>query len=280
MSLNADALLLASSVVPDGGGVDISLTTLLLLVCAGALAGWIDAVVGGGGLIQLPALLLVPGMAPIQAVATNKIGSIAGTTVSAMTYLRQVKIDKSVTLPGAVFAFCGAIMGALVASKIPEDAFTPIILVVLVAVGIFTLAKPSLGAEARLRYVDRPRMHHGVSWLIGLCVGLYDGALGPGTGSFMVIGLVALVGFSFLQASASAKIMNWATNFGSLVFFVPAGLVVWKAGLAVAAGNIIGGFFGAKLAISKGSGFVRVVFVVVLSALVIKLGIDMIRQYL
>ena len=260
--------------------VDLDITTILLLVFASALAGWIDAVVGGGGLIQLPALLLVPGMTPIQAVATNKIGSICGTTVSATTYLTKVKVDKSVTVPGAMFALIGAVMGALVASQIPEKAFTPIILVVLIGVGIFTLAKPSLGAEARLRFSGRPRMHHGVSWLIGLLVGMYDGALGPGTGSFLVIGLVAVVGFSFLQASASAKVMNWATNFGSLLFFVPAGFVVWKAGLAVAAGNVIGGFFGAKLAISKGSKFVRVVFVVVVSALVLKLGFDMIRETL
>lgn len=260
--------------------VDLDITTILLLVFASALAGWIDAVVGGGGLIQLPALLLVPGMTPIQAVATNKIGSICGTTVSATTYLTKVKVDKSVTVPGAIFALIGAVMGALVASQIPEKAFTPIILVVLIGVGVFTLAKPSLGAEARLRFSERPRMHHGVSWLIGLLVGMYDGALGPGTGSFLVIGLVAVVGFSFLQASASAKVMNWATNFGSLLFFIPAGFVVWKAGLAVAAGNVIGGFFGAKLAISKGSKFVRVVFVVVVSALVLKLGFDMIRETL
>lgn len=260
--------------------VDLDITTILLLVFASALAGWIDAVVGGGGLIQLPALLLVPGMTPIQAVATNKIGSICGTTVSATTYLTKVKVDKSVTVPGAMFALMGAVMGALVASQIPEKAFTPIILVVLIGVGVFTLAKPSLGAEARLRFSGRPRMHHGVSWLIGLLVGMYDGALGPGTGSFLVIGLVAVVGFSFLQASASAKVMNWATNFGSLLFFVPAGFVVWKAGLAVAVGNVIGGFFGAKLAISKGSTFVRVVFVIVVSALVLKLGFDMIRETL
>ena len=253
--------------------VDLDITTILLLVFASALAGWIDAVVGGGGLIQLPALLLVPGMTPIQAVATNKIGSICGTTVSATTYLTKVKVDKSVTVPGAIFALIGAVMGALVASQIPEKAFTPIILVVLIGVGIFTLAKPSLGAEARLRFSGRPRMHHGVSWLIGLLVGMYDGALGPGTGSFLVIGLVAVVGFSFLQASASAKVMNWATNFGSLLFFIPAGFVVWKAGLAVAVGNVIGGFFGAKLAISKGSK-------VVVSALVLKLGVDMIRETL
>lgn len=260
------------------GGVDLSVGILILLVLGSALAGWVDAVVGGGGLIQLPILFLVPGMAPIQAIATNKVGSIAGTTVSAVTYLRKVKVDKSVTIPGAVLALCGAIIGALIASLLPEAAFTPIILVALIVVGIFTLMKPSLGAEARLRFANHPARHHGVSWLLGLCVGIYDGALGPGTGSFMVIGLVAIIGFSFLQASASAKVMNWATNFGSLLFFIPAGFVVWKAGLAVACGNIIGGFLGARLAVRKGSGFVRIVFIVVVSALILKLGFDLISR--
>ena len=263
-----------------GSELDLSLTVFLALIAAGLLAGWVDAVVGGGGLIQLPALLLVPGMAPIQALATNKIGSIAGTSVSAVTYLRKVRPDKSATIPGAVFAFTGAILGALIASHIPAAAFTPIILIALVGVGIFTVLKPSLGAEAQLRFGQNSKRHHAVAWAIGLVVGAYDGMLGPGTGSFMVISLVALLGFSFLQASASAKVMNWATNFGSLVFFIPAGHVVWKAGLAIALGNVTGGFIGARMALKRGSGFVRIIFVIVVSALVLKLGYDMVKQHL
>ncbi len=254
------------------GPVALTGTLLILLVLAGALAGWIDAVVGGGGLIQLPVLMLLPGISAVQALATNKVGSIAGTTASATTYLRRVRPDKSAALPAAGFAVIGAVIGAKIASSMAEALFRPIIVLALVAVGIFTLLKPALGTEARLRFGEHSKRHHAVAWLLGFGVGVYDGALGPGTGSFLVIGFVALIGFSFLQASAAAKIVNWATNFGALLFFIPAGHVVWQAGLAVAAGNVAGGFIGARTALRFGSGFVRTVFIGVLTVLVVTLG--------
>ncbi|GAA1804938.1 MULTISPECIES: TSUP family transporter [Brevibacterium] len=260
------------------GGIDVTLVMLLWLLAAGALAGWIDAVVGGGGLIQLPALLLVPGMTPVQAVATNKVGSIAGTTASAVTYLRRVTPDRSATIPAAATAFLGAVLGAKLATLVPAELFTPIILAALIAVGIFTLLNPSLGTDARLRFEESSKRHHAVSWLIGLVIGIYDGVLGPGTGSFLVIAFVSIIGFSFLQASATAKIVNWATNFGALVYFVPDGQVVWLLGLVVAAGNVTGGIIGARTAIAKGSGFVRIVFIVVVSAMVLKLGYDVVAD--
>ena len=134
------------------GGIDVTWTMVLWLLAAGVLAGWIDAVVGGGGLIQLPALLLVPGMSPVQAVATNKIGSIAGTTASAITYLRKITPDRSATIPAAASAFLGAVLGAKLATLVPSEAFTPIILVALIGVGIFTVLNPRLGADATLRF--------------------------------------------------------------------------------------------------------------------------------
>lgn len=260
------------------GGIDVTLVMLLWLLAAGALAGWIDAVVGGGGLIQLPALLLVPGMTPVQAVATNKVGSIAGTTASAVTYLRRITPDRSATIPAAATAFLGAVLGAKLATLVPGELFTPIILVALIGVGLFTLLNPSLGADASLRFEETSKRHHALSWLIGLVIGVYDGVLGPGTGSFLVIAFVTLIGFSFLQASATAKVVNWATNFGALVYFVPDGQVVWLLGLVVAAGNVVGGIIGARTAIAKGSGFVRIVFVVVVSAMILKLGYDVLTD--
>lgn len=257
-------------------GIDVTLGMLLWLLAAGALAGWIDAVVGGGGLIQLPALLLVPGMTPVQAVATNKVGSIAGTTASAVTYLRKITPDRSATIPAAATAFLGAVLGAKLATFIPSELFTPIILAALIGVGAFTVLNPSLGADASLRFGESSKRHHGLSWLIGLVIGIYDGVLGPGTGSFLVIAFVTVIGFSFLQASATAKVINWATNFGALVYFIPDGQVVWLLGVIMAVGNVTGGIFGARTALAKGSGFVRVVFVIVVSALILKLGFDFI----
>jgi uncharacterized membrane protein YfcA len=267
-------------ILAAAGPVEVTAGLLLLLLAAGMLAGWLDAVVGGGGIIQLPVLMLVPGISPVQALATNKVGSIAGTTVSAVTYLRKVKPDKSAALPAAALALVGAVLGAMLATVVPEALFRPLILVVIVGVALFTLLKPSLGAEAMLRFPPDSVRHHATAWGLGFVVGVYDGVLGPGTGSFLVIGLVALLGFSFLQASASGKIVNWATNLGALLFFVPAGHVIWPLGLAVAVGNITGGWLGARTAIRLGSGFVRIVFIVVAGLLVLTMGWDMLSAVL
>ncbi|WP_029150648.1 TSUP family transporter [Microbacterium indicum] len=253
---------------------DVDLLTLLLLVAAGLLAGWVDAVVGGGGLIQLPAMLLVPGITPLQALATNKIASIMGTSAAAITFARRVKPDPRTALPLAGMALVGAIGGAMIASFIPADAFDPIILVVLIAVGAFTVFKPQMGVHTTQRW--HGARHVVAAGAIGLGVGLYDGALGPGTGSFFVILLVSVLGYAFMPASALGKIANFCTNLGALIFFIPTGHVIWTLGLAVGAANLVGGYLGARMAVSKGSRFVRVVFIVVVAALILKLSFDMI----
>jgi uncharacterized membrane protein YfcA len=250
--------------------VDVDTSTLLLLLLAALTAGWIDAVVGGGGLVQLPALLLVPGINPVQALATNKLASIMGTSVSAATFYRRVHPDLRTAGPMALTAFVGAIGGAALASRIPSELFTPIILGVLVLVAVFTIARPSVGATTQLRWSGNG--HLGAAAAIGLVIGAYDGLLGPGTGTFLVISLVSVLGYAFLPASAIAKIANFATNAGALIFFVPHGAVIWGLGLAMGAANLTGGYIGARMAVAKGSGFVRGVFVVVVSALILRLG--------
>ncbi|MGI6878387.1 TSUP family transporter [Microbacterium sp. gxy059] len=253
---------------------EIDLLPFALLLLAGFAAGWVDAVVGGGGLIQLPALLLVPGIAPLQALASNKVASIMGTSVAALTFARRVRPDPRTALPLAGLALVGAIFGAMLATFIPERAFTPIILVVLLGVGAFTVLKPKMGVHTRQRW--HGARHAVAAGLIGLVVGTYDGALGPGTGSFFVILLVSVLGYAFMPASALGKIANFCTNLGALLFFVPAGHVLWGLGLAVGAANLVGGYVGARMAVSKGSRFVRVVFIAVVAALSIKLAGDMI----
>ena len=252
---------------------DLDLLTTVLLVVAGFAAGWVDAVVGGGGLIQLPAMLLVPGITPLQALATNKTASIMGTSVAATTYARRLKPDPRTAVPLAVAALAGAIIGAVIATYIPDEAFTPIILVVLIAVGAFTLLKPQMGLHAKRRW--QGAKHVIAATLIGLVIGVYDGALGPGTGSFFVILLVSVLGYAFMPASALGKIANFCTNLGALIFFIPTGHVIWHIGLMVGAGNLVGGYIGARTALSKGNRFVRVVFIVVVAALAIKLAYDL-----
>ncbi len=243
---------------------------VVLLLLAAVSAGFVDAVVGGGGLIQLPALLLVPGIAPVQALATNKMASICGTTTSSITYYRRVRPDLTTALPMAALACAGASAGAVCASLLPASVFRPVIVVALVTVAVYTLARPSMGEVSALRF-DGHR-HYVAAGLAGSAIGFYDGILGPGTGSFLVFALVGLMGYAFLEASAKAKIVNFATNLGALLVFVPQGAVLWGLGLAMGAANVLGGYLGARTAISRGSRFVRLFFLVVVGALVLRLG--------
>lgn len=252
---------------------DPSLSVLLLLALAGLSAGFVDAVVGGGGLIQLPALVLgLPGASPVQVLATNKLGSVMGTSVSSVTYYRRVRPHAGTFVPLMVFAFLGSLGGAFVASSIPRSAFDPLVLVVLVVVGAYVLFRPTLGDTTTLRFSGH--RHTAAAMAAGAVIGFYDGALGPGTGSFFVFTLVGLLGYSFLEASAKARMANWATNVAALCVFVPQGAVLWKVGLVMGACNLVGGYLGARTAVARGAAFVRVFFIVVVGAFIIRLGGD------
>ncbi len=245
--------------------------TLALMGLAAFTAGCVDAVVGGGGLIQLPALLLgYPTATPAQLLATNKFGSIFGTATSSVTYWRRVRPDLRTALPMAAAGFLGSMGGAFVGLVIPKSAFNPIILVMLVGVGAYTVRRPDLGRRTTLRYSGR--RHTGYAMGVGLAIGAYDGALGPGTGSFLVFALVGLLGYAFLEASAKAKITNFATNLGALAVFAPLGNVMVTVGVVIGACNLCGGYVGARTAVRFGSGFVRVVFVVVVGAFIVRIG--------
>src|SRR5690606_1417325 len=154
----------------------------------------------------------------------------------------------------------------------PAELFKPIIVVALIAVALITLFKPQLGVAARARF--HGVKHLALSAAIGAVIGFYDGVLGPGTGTFLIFALVGLIGFNFLQASAQAKIVNLATNFGALLFFIPLGAVIWPLGLVMAAANVLGSFIGSRMAIARGVRFIRVVFLIVVTALIVKLGFD------
>lgn len=245
---------------------------LLLVILAAFGAGWIDAVVGGGGLLQLPVLLLIPGMAPVQALATNKFASVFGTATSSVTYYRRAKPDIRTALPMAAIALVGSFGGAAVATVLPPAAFKPIIVVALLAVALFTAFRPQMGAATKLRF--RGHKHHIMAGAAGLGIGFYDGMIGPGTGTFLVITLVALMGYDFLQASAKAKIVNFATNLGALLLFIPHGSVLWLLGGILAVANVAGSYLGSRMAIARGTTFIRVVFLIVVIGLIAKLGVD------
>lgn len=254
------------------GAVELTTGLVLLLLAAGFAAGWVDAVVGGGGLLQLPVMLLVPGLTPVQALATNKLGSVFGTATSAITYRRRLGSDLRTALPMAALAFATSLGGAVVATLLPTGVIRPVILAALVTVWIVTATRPQLGRVAALKHTGAAHLTRALA--LGGAVGFYDGMIGPGTGTFLILGLVALLGHDFLQASAQAKVVNLATNLGALAFFLPAGHAVLGLGLLLGAANLAGGYVGARMAIARGTGFIRVVFLAVVSALIVKVGVD------
>jgi uncharacterized membrane protein YfcA len=249
------------------------------LVVAAFLAGWVDAVVGGGGLIQLPALLIgLPADTPTPHVlGTNKISAVAGTLTAAITYARRISLHLPTLVPLVLCAFAGSAVGAGLARLIPKAALTPIVLVALVGVGLYTWFRPGLGLSHAPKHSGAGEVLRTVG--IGLAIGIYDGILGPGTGSFFVIALVAILGYGFLEASAKAKIANLTTNLGAIIVFGVNGEILWLIGGCMAAANLAGGWLGARTALRNGNAFVRKVFLIVVGALIVKLSYDTWAQF-
>ena len=258
--------------------VGISGWLLAVLVGVALVAGWVDAVVGGGGIIQLPALLIgLPADTPAATVVgTNKISSVAGTAAAAVTYLRQVRVQLAAAVALMIAAGAGSIVGARLVRLISRELFTPLVLVALILIAIYTLRRPRLGLE------HRPRVGGwratGLLVGVGLVTGLWDGLLGPGTGTFMVIGLVGLLGYGFLQATTLAKLANVVTNLAAILVLAPSGNIWWAVGLPMAAANLTGGLLGARTAIRRGSGFIRAVFLVVVALLGLRLAWQLVGQ--
>lgn len=256
----------------------ISLASMAFMGFAALCAGFVDAIAGGGGLIQLPALLIgLPQSATVQVLGTNKLSSIFGTSAAAILYRRRVKPDLAFTFAMAIPAFMGSMCGALLASHLPTHALRPLILILLIAVGIYTWRRPTLGHIELLRHT--PGRRNIIAVLAGLGIGFYDGIFGPGTGTFLMVVLVALLGFAFLTASSIAKVVNVATNLGAILIFGIHGVILWHVGLLLGIANIAGGLLGARLAIRGGSAFVRQIFLLVTAVLILKVGVDTISHW-
>ena len=251
---------------------DLTIATALFLLAASFFAGFIDSIAGGGGLIQLPALLIgLPNSDTAEVLGTNKLSSIFGTTTAAALYRKQIKPDPKVLIAMGLPAFLGSAGGAVLASKIPTSSMRPMVLVLLIAVAIYTWFKPDLGKFENLRHQPRRRVQ--IAAFAGAVIGFYDGIFGPGTGSFLILILVASLGYAFITASAIAKVVNVATNVGAILVFGLHGAVIWQIGIIMGVANISGAVVGARLAIKGGSTFVRKVFLLVTIALIVKVGI-------
>lgn len=245
----------------------------LILCIAALIAGLIDAVVGGGGIIQIPALFSVlPNEVPASLLGTSKLAGVWGTGAAALGYARRVRVEWNTAMPAAIAAFALSFLGAYTVTRVPPDFLRKLLPFVLLAVATYTLRKKNFGSVHAP--VHRGVKEHMVAVLVGAGIGLYDGFFGPGTGSFLMFLFVRFFGFDFLRASAVAKVVNVACNLAALLWFWYSGHLLWQIGLVMAICNITGSLIGSRLAIRNGSGFVRKLFLLVVTALIIKTGHD------
>lgn len=246
---------------------------LILLLTAALFAGFIDAVAGGGGLVQVPSLLVaLPAESPATVFGTNKIASVFGTGNAALRFSRRIALPWRIALPAAAAAFVFSFVGAAAVAWMPKDVVRPLVLCLLILVLIYTVVKPQFGAVAGDSLA--PRLERQLALLVGSVLGFYDGFFGPGAGSFMIFAFVHWFRLDFLHASATSKVVNFCTNAAALAYFAPSGHVLWVVGLGMAAFNIAGALLGARMALRHGSGFVRGVFIVVAAVLIARLGYD------
>ena len=239
---------------------------LLALGAVGMLAGFVDAIAGGGGLVALPALLSV-GMPPVAALATNKLQSVIGTAMAASTYWRRGFVKLRALLPSMALTFAGALLGAFTVKGIDTSLLALVVPVALIAIATYFAFAPRLtdaDSHARLRF---PR------WVpvMGFAIGYYDGIFGPGTGSFLTMGFVTLFGLGLTRAAGHTKILNLMSNLGALALFLPSGDVVWPVALVMALGQIVGGYLGARTGIRFGARLIRPLIIVVSVILALRL---------
>ena len=248
--------------------------SILIILCLAAfVAGFVDAIVGGGGLIQTPmGLIALPNLPVATVIGTLKIPSFSGTFFAAFQYLKKIKMDWQLLIIMMVLAVPSAFLGSTLLTYVSNDFMKPLLLVVLSLLVIYTYVKKNFGQHANTAHSKKQQLFYAV--VISIIIGFYDGFIGPGTGSFLVVAFITVLGFDFLQASANAKMVNLATNFGSIGLFVIKGKIIWMIAIPMAICNAIGGFIGAKLAIKRGNTFIRIFFLIVVIATLIRFGYD------
>ena len=243
--------------------------TIVLLALAAFGAGTVDAIAGGGGLITLPALLSA-GLLPHQALGTNKGQSVWGSFAALVAFWRAGRVDRRQALYAFPLGFAGSFAGATIVTGIDKDALRPIVIAMLIGAAVLlVIKKPSVTQDTNRRPL--------VAAALALVIGAYDGFFGPGTGTFLIVGFVALCGRSLVHASADAKVVNFASNLAAVSVFAYKGLIVWELALPMAFGQLCGGIVGARLAMRGGDRIVRILVLCVSGALVVKLVIGLLN---
>ncbi|MBW8359288.1 MAG: TSUP family transporter [Weeksellaceae bacterium] len=239
-------------------------TEILIYLCLAAFAaGFIDAVVGGGGLIQTPlALAFLPHLPIATVIGSLKVPAFSGTALATSQYLRKVKIDWKLLILMAVLAFASAFLGSQLLTVVSNEFMKPVLLVVLIALALYTIFKKDFGNAKEKTVPYHIAIINGC--IASIAVGFYDGFIGPATGTFFILAFVTLLGMDFLKANANAKLINLATNAGSICLFLLKGQIIWAIALPMAVCNALGGLVGARLAIRKGNRFIRYLFIFIL----------------
>jgi uncharacterized membrane protein YfcA len=252
---------------------DLSLVTTILLFLAIFFAGFVDAVAGGGGLIQQPSLLITFSETnTVTVMGTSKTAAAFGTSAAALRYRTSIKTDPKLLLSMVIPAFIGSSLGALLATHVSAQNLKSAIFFMMVLIFIYTFAKPELGKEKVERFT--PGALKKVGAIAAFVIGFYDGLIGPGTGTLLMIVLVAVMGFAFIGASAIAKVVNLTTNIAAIIVIGIRVPIMWKLGIALGIANLLGGLIGSHVAVRKGSGFVRTFYLIVTGLLILRLGYD------
>lgn len=249
-------------------------TYIILFLCiASFVAGFIDAIVGGGGLIQTPAaLILLPNIPVASIIGTLKIPGFSGTSIATYQYLKRVNVNWKLFAVMAMVSFTFAYLGSSLLNVMQNDFMKPLLFAILILLLLYTYLKKDFGQYQSNKLSSK--QHYFYAILISIVLGFYDGFIGPGTGSLLIMAFIAFLGFDFLQASANAKLVNLATNFGSITLFVLKGKIIWAVAIPMAICNATGSWLGARLAISKGNGFIRVFFLIIVSIALLRFGYD------
>jgi uncharacterized membrane protein YfcA len=249
-------------------------TYIIILLCiASFIAGFIDAIVGGGGLIQTPtALILLPNFPVASVIGTLKIPGFSGTSMAAYQYLKSTKVNWNLFLMMAFVSFGFAYLGSSLLNIMQNDFMKPLLFLVLILLLMYTYFKKDFGQFQTKKLTQKQTYTYGI--LICIVLGFYDGFIGPGTGSLLIMAFIAILGFDFLQANSYAKLVNLATNFGSITLFVMKGKIIWSIAIPMALCNVTGSWLGARLAISKGNEFIRIFFLIVVGLALIRFGYD------
>jgi uncharacterized membrane protein YfcA len=250
----------------------------LIPLCLSALvAGFVDATVGGGGLVQIPALFAVlPGQLPAVLLGTNKFAAICGTINASYAYFRRVRLPVRFIVLVCVLSGIAAVLGAQSARFVAPGLFRLALPIILAAILVYTIKQKALGASYSLEGIRADTVWKGC--LIGCVIGWYDGFLGAGTGTFLIFLFIRFLRFDFLHASAASKLVNVSTNLGALIMFMISNDVLWRFAVPMAIANAVGGIVGARFAILKGNTFIRRLFILIVACLLLKTGFDAVRM--